>query len=68
MSSSFIGELARHVASYPDVVVVNKLGGVECVCLLLNHVSCIKSGMAPAIPAPTGLVSLSEVQELATRP
>ena len=51
------------------MVVVNKLGGVECVRLLLNHVSCIKGCTAPAVPAPTVLaVSLSDVLELATRP
>jgi len=39
---------------------------MECVHLLLNNVSCIKSGTAPAIPAPMGLiVSLSDVLELA---
>jgi len=38
---------------------------MECVHLLLNHVSCIESGTASAIPAPKGLVSLSDVLELA---
>ena len=41
----------QYIAWLPgcDVVVVNKLGGVECVHLLLNHASCIK-----VVPAPTG--------------
>jgi len=38
---------------------------VECVHLLVNHVSCIKGGTAPAILATKGLVSLSDVLELA---
>ena len=38
---------------------------MECVVLLLNHVCCVKSGTAPAVPAPTALVSLSDQLELA---
>jgi len=48
-----------------SLVVVNKLGGMEGVLLLLNHVCCTKSGTAPAILASTGLVSLSDELELA---
>jgi len=38
---------------------------VEYVRMLLDHVSCIKSGTTLAVSAPTHLVSLSDVLELA---